>query len=282
MLHIILHSFEDSIKLLPFLFLTYLIMEFIEHKVSQGSKNTIKKAGKFGPMVGGILGVVPQCGFSTVASNLYAGKIITVGTLLAVFLSTSDEMLPILISEAVEISLIFKILALKLVIAIFAGLAVDFFFYRKKEKDSNLHIKEMCKEEECHCEKGIFMSAVSHTLQVFFFIFAVTLVLDGIMHTVGEEALAQLIFNKPLIGCMISGLVGLIPNCASSILITQLYLSGAMGFGAMMAGLLAGAGVGVLVLFRVNKDKQENIKILFILYGIGVGVGILLEILGVR
>lgn len=276
MLHIIEHSLLDSLKLVPFLFLTYLAMEYLEHKTGAKVQKIIRKAGKWGPVAGGILGAAPQCGFSAAASNLYAGRVITLGTLIAVFLSTSDEMLPILISEKVEPALIFKILLIKVVIGIVAGFVIDLIVGRNREQE-NSHIHEMCEQENCHCEEGILRSAVSHTLRITFFILLVTFLLNIVLHYGGEERIAGLLRERPFIGPMIAGLVGLIPNCASSVVITQLYLQGAMSFGTMMAGLLVGAGVGVLILCRVNHDKKENLKIIGILYGIGVVAGMLLR-----
>lgn len=275
MLHIIEHSLLDSLKLVPFLFLTYLSMECLEHKAGAKVQKIIGKAGKWGPIAGGILGAVPQCGFSAAASNLYAGRVITLGTLLAVFLSTSDEMLPILISEKVEPVLIFKILLLKVVIGMVAGFVIDLTMGRKREQEHS-HIHEMCEQENCHCEEGIVRSAVNHTLRITFFILLVTLLLNIALHFGGEDVITGLLHDRPIIGPIVAGLVGLIPNCASSVVITQLYLQGAMSFGTMMAGLLVGAGVGVLVLCRVNHAKKENLKIIGILYGIGVVAGMVI------
>lgn len=282
MTHIFIHSIEDSLKLLPFLFLTYLAMEYLEHRTSEKTKAVIRKSGKCGPVIGSLLGILPQCGFSAAASNLYAGKIITLGTLIAIFLSTSDEMLPILISSSVPITTIAGILAWKVGIGIIAGIIIDLLVHHKGvEHDMDIH--HMCEHEHCNCEnQGVWRSSISHTLKTFIFIFLVTLALNVFMHTVGEDALAGLIFNRPVLGAILAGLVGLIPNCASSILITQLYLQGAMSFGAMMAGLLVGAGVGLLVLFKVNDDKKECIRIIVLLYLIGVAAGILLEQFGIH
>lgn len=275
MLHIIEHSLLDSLKLVPFLFLTYLAMEYLEHKTGAKVQKIIRKAGKLGPIAGGILGAAPQCGFSAAASNLYAGRVITLGTLLAVFLSTSDEMLPILISEKVAPELILKILLLKIAIGMAAGFVVDLIVGRKREED-HPHIHEMCEQENCHCEEGILRSAVNHTLKITFFILLVTFVLNIILHFGGEDVMAGVLRDRPIIGPMVAGVVGLIPNCASSVVITQLYLEGAMSFGTMMAGLLVGAGVGVLVLCRVNHDKRENLKVIGLLYVIGVVAGMIL------
>lgn len=277
MKEIIFDTFIDSIKLLPFLFLTYVGMELLEHSAGDRVKKVIEKSGSFGPLLGGILGVVPQCGFSAAASNLYAGRIITLGTLLAIFLSTSDEMLPILISEAVPLSAILNILMWKVFIAILAGFLVD-LLYRKKEEGKEQKIHELCDHGHNHCEHGILRSALGHTLQIFTFLLLISFLLNCFMHYVGEEALSGLILNRPVIGVLLAGLVGLIPNCAASVLITKLYLQKAIGFGAMMAGLLVGAGVGILVLCRVNKDKKECVRIIALLYIIGAAAGILLEL----
>lgn len=282
MLHIFLHIFEhtvlDTVKLIPFLFLTYLVMEYLEHKTGDKTRKIVQKAGKWGPLIGGVAGAVPQCGFSAAASGLYAGRVITLGTLLAIYLSTSDEMLPILISEQAPMSLIVKLLVAKVLIGAVAGFVIDFFLRGKEEEEhDHHHIHEICEHEHCNCEKGIFRSAVSHTLQITFFILLITLILNGVLEFVGEDALANLILNRPVLGPVLAGVVGLIPNCASSVVITQLYLKGALGVGSMMAGLLVNAGLGLLVLFRVNHDKKENLKILGLLYVIGVVAGIVIE-----
>lgn len=272
---VILDTLIDSVKLIPFLFLTYLAMEYLEHKTASQTRNFIKKAGKWGPLFGGIAGAVPQCGFSAAASNLYAGRVITLGTLLAIYLSTSDEMLPILISEQAPVAMIGKILLAKVLIGAAAGFLVDMFLGKKQE--THEHIHQLCEHEHCHCEKGIFRSALNHTVQITFFILVVSFGLNLILHFLGEDALANLILNRPLLGPVLAGVVGLIPNCAASVVITQLYLQGAMGPGAMMSGLLVGAGVGLLVLFRVNHDRKENLKIVGLLYLIGVVSGIVIE-----
>lgn len=275
MLHVIEETLIDTVKLFPFLFLTYLAMEYLEHRTGEKTQKLIRKAGRSGPVLGGLLGIVPQCGFSTAASNLYAGRVISLGTLIAIYLSTSDEMLPILISEQASMELILQILLVKAVIGMAAGLIIDMVLRRKSQEEQG-HIHEICEHEHCHCEKGVFRSALTHTAQIVLFILLVTFVLNLILYFVGEDALAGLILNRPLLGPMLAGLVGLIPNCAGSVAITQLYLQGAMGLGAAMAGLLVGSGVGLLVLFRVNRNRKENLKILCLLYGIGVLTGIVI------
>ena len=277
----ILDSLIDTVKLIPFLLITYIIMEFIEHKTSHKTKDAIKKSGHFGPLIGGILGVVPQCGFSAAASSLYSARIITLGTLIAVFLSTSDEMLPILISEAVDVRIILSILGIKLVIAVIVGFIIDLFFRKKFEaSEDEPEIKDLCEHEHCHCEHGIFKSALKHTINITLYIFIISLVLNIIIYFIGEDNLAHILNSTPVIGPIIAALVGLIPNCASSVIITQLYLSNVLNFATMIAGLLVNTGVGLLILFRTNKDLKENIKITVLLFAIGVIFGIIFDLIG--
>lgn len=277
----ILDSLIDTVKLIPFLLITYIIMEFIEHKTSHKTKDAIKKSGHFGPLIGGILGVVPQCGFSAAASSLYSARIITLGTLIAVFLSTSDEMLPILISEAVDVRIILSILGIKLVIAVIVGFIIDLFFRKKFEtSEDEPEIKDLCEHEHCHCEHGIFKSALKHTINITLYIFIISLVLNIIIYFIGEDNLAHFLNSTPIIGPIIASLVGLIPNCASSVIITQLYLSKVLNFATMIAGLLVNTGVGLLILFRTNKDLKENIKITVLLFAIGVIFGIIFDLIG--
>lgn len=391
--HILEHTMEHSISIVPFLFLTYLVMEYIEHCAGEQVQHVIEKAGPFGPVLGSVAGAVPQCGFSTAAANFYTGRVITLGTLMAIFLSTSDEMLPILISNQVEVGTIFKLLGIKVIIGMVAGLAIDAILRGKKwkakasveehvcahahehhhgehevhahenhhgdhargehhhhevhhnERDEHYHheehgghdshdhhdadahnhdehheegyehsheahehhhedhddhltsyerahghchdhdhahtrIHELCEQENCHCENGVFMSAVIHTVHIFLYILLITFALNLIIEGVGEEKLGELLLNRPVLGQLVAAVVGLIPNCASSVVITELFLSGALGLGSMMAGLLVNAGVGVLVLFRVNRSNmKENFKIVGLLYVIGVVAGILLDLL---
>lgn len=280
MLEIIEHTLKDSIKLLPFLFITYLLMEFLEHKTSSKMNNTIKKSGKYGPLVGGILGLLPQCGFSVMATNLYMGKIITIGTLISIYLTTSDEMLPILISENVPVTVILKILAIKLLIGVIAGIVIDIVFNKlnKNKKDHEEHL-EFCEHEHCHCEEGIVKSAVRHTISIFIFILLITFIINMVIHFIGENTLSNLIMNNKILGPIIAGLIGLIPNCASSVIITKLYLENIITSAIMIAGLLVNAGLGLIVLFRVNRNWKENVKIIALLYSIGVISGIVLELI---
>ena len=270
----------DSIKLIPFLFVTYLIMEYIEHKTSKRVKEKMKKSGKYGPILGGIVGIFPQCGFSVSATNLYAARVITLGTLMSVYLATSDEMLPILISEAMPISTILTILGIKLFIAILAGIIIDVVIRKiKKEKIEDEKIQEICDHEHCHCEKGIFSSAIKHTVNIFIYIIVTTLIINFLIHLIGEENIINIISKNIILGPIISGIVGLIPNCASSVIITELYVENIITMPILISGLLVNAGVGILVLFRTNKNVKQNVKIVSLLYVIGVICGLLLEII---
>ncbi len=283
MLEILEDAIIDSVKLIPFLFLTYLLMEYIEHKTKEKTKETIKKSGKYGPFIGALLGIVPQCGFSVSATNLYAARVITLGTLIAVYLSTSDEMLPIFLSEGVAIDIILKILAIKLIIGMIAGFLIDFVIRLKNKGNTEKEkIIDLCEKEHCHCEHGIFKSALKHTINIFIFIFLFTLVINLVIHLIGEENIAGFMLDRPILGPILSGIIGLIPNCASSVIITQMYLTNIISIGTMIAGLLVSAGVGLAVLFRINKGVKENIKITILLYAIGVVSGILLELIGLN
>lgn len=294
-IHVLEHALTDTLKLIPFLFLTYCLMEYLEHKTQEQSKKLIKKAGKLGPFIGSVAGIFPQCGFSAAASSLYAGGVISVGTLIAIFLSTSDEMLPIFISESVQAGLIFKILGLKILLSTVTGIVIDILWKagsrKRREREAHRHIHrehhekdihDLCEHEHCHCEEGsILKSAFLHTLQITVFIFIVTFVITFLVETVGEDTIAFLTVSQPVLGVFLAGIIGLIPNCAASVITTQMYLSGLLGLGQMMAGSLAGTGVGLLVLFRTNKGIKENLGILGILYGSGIFWGILIEVLGI-
>lgn len=283
MLEVLLDAALDTLKLLPFLYITYLVLEFIEEKAEEGSIKLVRQSGVLGPVIGSALGLIPQCGFSASASNLFAQRLISAGTLIAVFLATSDEMLPILISSSVAPLAILKILGVKLLAGMSAGLIADKLFRLCRHEGERVDLHEMCKEENCGCEEhGIFVSALLHTLQIAGFVLAIDLILGAVFYFVGEETLSGLILNKPVIGPAITAVVGLVPNCAASILITELYLQGAMTAGSMMAGLLSASGVGLLVLFRVNRRAmRDNVKILAYVLVSAIGIGIALDLLGI-
>ena len=277
MKEIILDTLIDALKLLPFLFITFLIMEYIEHKFSEKSKDKISKSGKYGPVIGSLLGAIPQCGFSVMATNLYSARIITVGTLISIYLSTSDEMLPILISNGKDANTILKILVIKIIIGMLCGFIIDFIL-RKNKKD-NLDIKHLCEEEHCDCDHGILKSALKHTFSIILFIIIVTFILNLMVHFLGEENIGKIFLKNSIFSPFISSLIGLIPNCASSVILTELYLSNVISLSSCIGGLLTGSGAALIVLFRVNKNKKDNIKIILTLYFIGVIFGVILNIL---
>jgi len=277
----------DTVKILPILFIAYLLMEFIEQRTGDRAKEIIRKSGRFGPVYGSVLGMLPQCGFSAAASSLYAGRVITVGTLIAVYLSTSDEMLPIFLSEHVPAGTILKVLGLKVLIGMIAGFGLDaavrlFRGRHGQPKDQAVNIEHLCEHDHAHDEEdGVLVSALKHTLKIIVFLLIVSFVLNAVIAFLGEERLSGLIINQPVLAELITGLIGLIPNCAASVVITQLYLEGIIGVGPMMSGLLVGAGIGILVLIREHDDPKKNAAIIGILYGSGVLFGILLDLLHV-
>ncbi len=346
--HIIGHAFEhtiaDTLYLIPFLFVTYVAMEWLEHRTGGKTQEAIKRAGTAGPFVGALLGAVPQCGFSVAAATLYAGRVITLGTLFAVFLSTSDEMLPIFIAEQVPLPTILRILGTKIVIGMVMGFLVDAALRLMRRDEQDLRIHELCEHDGCgcvgcggdcavceedpklvyehydavHCEesegalaesrhgrhhdeadhhehshghahdhshdggwKSILKSALIHTLQVTLFIFLITLALDLVLEVIGEDALGAILGGDSLLSIALSALVGVIPNCAASVVIAQLYLDGILGAGAMMAGLLVSAGVGFLVLVRTNRHWKQNVWIICGMYATGVVWGVVIALLGI-
>lgn len=351
--HFILHAWEDTLPLVPFLLVTYLVLEALEHAAGERVNAAVRRAGAAGPVVGALLGIVPQCGFSAMAATLYAGRVITLGTLVGVFLSTSDEMLPMLLAERTEAGALASILVSKAAIAAVTGLLIDLAlralrrsprahgalrrFARGSAADAGAgedlidemaaagesadRIHRLCEQDHCGCDDGdgrrgdgdgedprascghdhagcghghepshgghghahaaggvraIVRSALSHTVQVSVFIFIVTFALVAVLETVGEDALAGFLSGNAALAVFASALVGLVPNCAASVVITQLYLEGVLGFGALMAGTLVSAGVGFLVLFRTNHNARENAIILALLYVIAVAWGLVL------
>lgn len=309
--HVLEHSASDTLYLIPFLFVTYLAMEWLEHKTGGKTQRAIQHAGAAGPIVGAVLGVVPQCGFSAVGATLWAGRVITLGTLFAIFLSTSDEMLPIFLAEAVPANTILSIMGAKVVIAMIMGFIVDTVLRLVRRDREHLRIHELCERDQCGCNddchaceqaperayehhddvehthshghgwKGILRSATKHTFQVTLFIFVITMVLNAVLEVVGEDALAQFLGDNPAFSVFATALVGLIPNCAASVIIAQLYVEGVLGAGAMLAGLLVSAGVGLLVLVRANRHWRQNLAIIVALYATGVFWGLICNALGV-
>lgn len=279
MKEIIIESFIHPIKLIPFLFLVFLLLEFLEHNMSKKTKKVVEKSGKYGPLLGGILGAFPQCGFSLVATNLYAARVITLGTLISIYLSTSDEMLPILISSNAPIGFIVKTILLKVLIGILSGFIIDFIIRREKKENQVKAIHEICEHEHCDCKDGILVSSIKHTLKIYLFIIVASFIINLIIYYVGEENIGNIFFKDSIFSSFIASLIGLIPNCGSSVIITELYLNGAINYGAMVSGLLTGSGVAILLLFRVNSNLKENLFIISLVYGIGVLSGIVIHIL---
>lgn len=360
LLHFIEHALEDTLVLVPFLFVTYIALEALEHAAGARANAVVRRAGAAGPVAGALLGVVPQCGFSAMAATLYAGRVVTLGTLAAVFLSTSDEMLPMLVAERVDAGLLFRVLGLKVLVALITGVLADLairalrknarvhaflrrtvFSVRRDGVEADVvdqmaeggetaeHICRLCEQDHCGyghdhvhvhgdehghehgyehghedadghvagCDHGhghghshaggrfgivgsIVMSAVSHTVQVSLFIFLVTFALVLVLETVGEDALAAFLSGNQLLAVFASALVGLVPNCSASVVITQLYLEGVLGFAPLMAGLLTSAGVGYLVLFRTNRHPRENAVIVVGLFLVACVWGLVFAALG--
>lgn len=317
-LDVVLDGVVDTLKLIPFLFCTYLAMEALEHAASGKSEEMVSRAGAFGPLVGGILGALPQCGFSTMAATLFAGRVIGVGTLVAVILSTSDEMIPVFVAHAEPVSRLLRIVGLKVCVGIAAGFVTDWILRLfHKTGDGRLHIDELCEAANCGCdetedEEGggtapapdnlseagdvhghvhaggrgrqlwpIVRSALVHTAQVTFFILLVTIAFGFVIEGVGTDAIGQFLGTHPVRAALLSALVGLIPNCAASVVISELYLSQALSLGVAMAGLLCSGGLGLLVLFRTNRNLAQNLSITALIYVTSVATGLVIDGLGI-
>lgn len=277
MKEVILDTIVDSLKLIPFLLVAFLIIELLEHKLNNKTKSIITKSKKIGPIIGSLLGVIPQCGFSVMATNLYITRIITLGTLISIYLSTSDEMLIIMISEKVEISLILKILLIKIFFGIVYGLIIDKIINKKKkDKETNY---ELCDKEHCDCNHSILLSAIKHTLHITLFIFIITLIINTIFTLLGDNYLSKILLNNSILSPFITSLIGLIPNCAASVILTELYLNSTISLGALIGGLLTSSGSSLLVLIKNNKNQKENLSIILLLYTLGVLSGIIIELI---
>ena len=318
---VLLDSIFDTVKLVPFLFLTYIAMEAIEHGTAGTAERLIARADKSGPIVGALLGALPQCGFSAMAATLYAGRVITAGTLVAVILSTSDELIPVFMANRAQMSQLFGIIGIKVVIGIVVGLLVDVVLRAlHRAGDGHPHIAELCERAHCHCSAAdeadddsmrgagehdhdhhhaghshhhhhdhavhgkwwhIVHSALIHTIEVTLFIFAITLVFGLAIEYVGQDALAAALGNHPVRATFLAALIGLIPNCGASVALAQLFIDGTLAFGPMLAGLLVSGGMGLLVLFRTNPDMQQNVEIAGFIYMVGVACGLLANALGI-
>ena len=280
----LMDTIKDTLTLVPFLFLTYVAMEWLERKTEEQSVALLSRIGKFSHIAGAGIGLIPQCGFSAAAASLYSGGVITAGTLLAVFLSTSDEMIPIFLSSLAGASTIGRILAAKFVIALVSGIAVDLIAKLIHHRSETKHIHDLCEREHCGCEDeegGILHSALIHTLKITGFIFVISLALSLMMEVIGKDALASLLTGAPVAGTVATAVIGLIPNCAASVAISEMYLEGLLTSGQLMSGLLVGAGVGILVLVRTNNKTKENVKVIGTLLLLGIAWGVLIDILGI-
>lgn len=272
--HTLWHGIIDTLVLLPFLYLAYLLLEWLEHSATEKIEANLRKAGKAGPIVGAGLGMIPQCGFSAAAASLYAGRVISLGTLLAVFLATSDEMLPILITGGIPLPRILLILGVKVVVAVTVGYLVNFFYHPSLADAEGM---DLCEKEHCHCERGIWLSALHHTLRIALFIFLVNVAVGGVVEWLGEDTLAAFVSDAGIFTYIVTALLGLVPNCAASVVLAELYVEGVLSMGGMLAGLLPGAGIGSMVLFRQNRPQKQNVIILCLLAGIGILVGVVLD-----
>lgn len=281
MVDVIFETLLDALKMTPILFLAYLFMEFLELKAGDKLNKTVAKVGYAGPLLGSLLGAVPQCGFSGAVAGFYSAKIVTLGTMIAVFMSTSDEMLPILLSSNVELSLILKILAYKIVGACLCGFIIDIALrlLKRNREASSSHIHDFCEQEHCDCEENIFLSALKHTFKVLVLIIIVSFALNTIFEFFGKDFLHDNFITLPFVSEIIAGIVGLIPNCSVSVLITELFVEGVISEGAMFSGLMTNAGVGLLVLFRLNKNMKENIFVTLLLLLSGIVFGMLCGLL---
>lgn len=278
MAEIFIDTLLDLLKLIPFLFIAFFIIELLEHKLNNKSKKIIEKSNKFGPLFGSLLGIIPQCGFSVLATNLYITRIISLGTLISIYLSTSDEMLPILLAENASINEIGLILLLKVLIGMTAGFLINLFL--TKESNNKKIDYSICDDEHCHCEKeNIFLSSIKHTLTTLLFIAIITLILNIVMEYLGNDFISKMFFKNSIISPFLSGIIGLIPNCGSSIILTELYLNNIISFASVMSGLLANSGVALLVLLKSKINKKEIIKVFGILYIISVFSGLIIEII---
>jgi hypothetical protein len=271
------HGILDTLDLIPLLFITYLFMEYIEHKAKSKAEDVIRSSGALAPIVGGLAGSLPQCGFSAVAANLYSGGLVSLGTLVAVFLATSDEMIPILISGKISALSIAVILCYKTAVAIVTGFIIDLILRRHKaesKREADEHHRE-----HSHCHEGIFKSAAIHTAKITLFILFVNFIINALILVLGEDAIGSFIYGVPVVGHLVAAIFGLIPNCAASVALTTLATEGIITGGTMMAGLFSGAGIGLAVLLRENRPKRVNAMIIGILVLIGTVFGYLADLI---
>ena len=276
-LHILIHTFIDTLKLFPFLFIAFLIIELIEHKLTNKNKKILGKTKKFGNIIGALLGIIPQCGFSAMATNLYITRIVSLGTLISIYLSTSDEMLPILISKNVNPTIIIKILLIKVLFAIVYGIIIDIIISKRKKKEKENY--QICEDEHCDCNKGILKPAIKHTLNISLFILIINFIINILFTYIGEDFLSKLLLKNSLFSPFITSLIGLIPNCGASVILTELYLNNAIELSSLISGLLTGSGTALIILFKGNKNIKENIFIVVLLYLLGSISGIIINLI---
>lgn len=277
---ICLDAVLDSIKLLPFLFFAFLLMEALEHHAGEKINNALRKSGKLGPVIGSLLGCIPQCGFSVFSANLYSGGVIGVGTLLAVFLSTSDEAIIIMLGNPERKWEILKLVITKVIIAIIFGYIITLL--EKIKPAPKKQVEDLCKECGCEEEEGIFRPALHHTVKIYGFLLVVIFALNLCVELIGMERLSSFLLSNSIFQPLVAALIGLVPNCAASIVLTELYLEGAISFASVIAGLCTGAGAGLIVLFKENKKNvKENLLITLTLYIVAATAGMILELLAI-
>lgn len=285
LIHSVLHALEDSVRMLPFLYLAYLLIEWLERHHGQKIEDALAGGGRWGFAPGALLGCVPQCGFSAVAANLYASRVITPGTVLAVFLATSDEAIPLLAAAPDSWTALLLVILLKVVIAILAGFVLDVplrhFLPASLYGGYAGHAEDVDCHEEHEESSGIWLSALRHTLEIFAFILVFSFAITLVFELLGEDNVASLFAGLGVFQPMVAALFGLVPNCVSSVLLTQLYLEGIISFGSLFGGLCAGAGVGLAVLWRVNPSVKQNLFLTGLLWAVGAVCGILLQFLPV-
>ena len=271
----VIEFIQETLLLLPFLFVTYLVLEAIEAKAGSALESFLERARSIGPAAGALAGAIPQCGVSAAAASFYAGGVITVGTLVAVFLSTSDELIPVLLSSRAPTPLMVKIVGIKIVCALGVGFLVNGILSFLRHIRREVSVRELCEHSRCGCHehKGILVPALIHTMEIFLFIVIISGAIEICMHCFGEDCLETLRLNRPFFGELAAGALGLIPNCAVSVAGAKLYLSGAMSSAALMASSFTGSGLGLLVLFRTNRNVKENLSILLVVYIVGVALG---------
>lgn len=283
LLHSVIHALEDSVRMLPFLYLAYLLIEWLERHHGQRIENALAGGGRWGFAPGALLGCVPQCGFSAVASNLYASRVITPGTLLAVFIATSDEAIPLLAAEPGQWVSLLVLLVLKVLFAMVAGFVLDVPLRRFLPKSLYGGYSGSAEEIDCHEEhephSGIWLAALRHTLEIFAFILIFSFAIGLVFELVGEDTVAGVFTGLGIFQPMVAALLGLVPNCVSSVLLTQLYVEGVISFGSLFGGLCAGAGIGLAVLWRVNRSVKQNLFMTGLLWAVGAVCGIVLQFL---